>query len=78
METVKRADPEAVIVNTTASGRPNLIKLTYELYISSGAEAVFIISNPRVTRRVVYALESRGVPIFAPNLRQLSLHDMDK
>ncbi|EXJ80059.1 hypothetical protein A1O3_08345 [Capronia epimyces CBS 606.96] len=66
IEHVRRADPEAIIINTTVAGRPHLVRQTYELYVSSGAEAVFIISNPKVTRRVVYALESRGVPIFAP------------
>ena len=66
IETVQRADPEAVIINTTLYGRPNLTKLTYALYASFGAEAVFVISNPRVTRRVVYALESRGIPTFSP------------
>lgn len=66
IEHVRRADPEAIIINTTVAGRPHLVRQTYDLYVSSGAEAVFIISNPRVTRRVVYALESRGVPIFAP------------
>lgn len=66
VEIVRRADPEAIIINTTLSGRPDLVTRTYELYIASGAEAVFIISNPKVTRRVVYGLETRGVPIFAP------------
>ncbi|OAP57859.1 hypothetical protein AYL99_08597 [Fonsecaea erecta] len=66
IEVVRRADPEAIIINTTVSGRPNLVKQTYELFVLSGAEAVFVISNPKVTRRVVYDLESRGVPIFAP------------
>ncbi|EXJ93289.1 hypothetical protein A1O1_01681 [Capronia coronata CBS 617.96] len=66
IEHVRRADPEAVIINTTVAGRPHLARLAYELYVSSGAEAVFIISNPRVTRQVVYALETRGVPTFAP------------
>lgn len=66
IDTVRRADPDAIIINTTLAGRPDLVRQTYELYISSGAEAVFIISNPRVTRRVVYGLECRGVPIFAP------------
>ncbi|EXJ65815.1 uncharacterized protein A1O5_11056 [Cladophialophora psammophila CBS 110553] len=66
IDVVRRADPDAVIINTTVSGRPNLVKQTYELFVSSRAEAVFVISNPRVTRRVVYGLESRGIPIFAP------------
>lgn len=63
---IRRADPEAIIINTSIAGRPDLVRLTYDLYVSSGAEACFIISNSKVTRRVVYALESRGVPIFAP------------
>lgn len=66
IKNVRRADPEALIINTTVAGRPDLVRQTYELYESSGAEAVFIISNPKVTRRVVYDLECRGVPIFAP------------
>jgi hypothetical protein len=66
IETVLRADPEAMIINTTLSGRPDLVKHTYDLYVKSDAEAVFVISNPRVTRRVVYSLESRGIPVFAP------------
>jgi len=34
----------------------------YDLYLKSGAEAVFVISNPKLTRKVVYGMESRGVP----------------
>jgi hypothetical protein len=66
IDRVKEADPEAVILNTTISGRPDLVQEAYNMYVASGAEAVFVISNPRVTRKVVYSLESRGVPVFAP------------
>ena len=66
LDHVRHGDPDAIIINTTISGRPNLVQQAYELYTSSDAEAVFIISNPRVTRKFVYALESRGVPTFAP------------
>ena len=59
-------DPEAIIINTSVSGRPNLVQHAWELYNQSGAEAVFIISNPKVTRNFAYALESRGVPVFYP------------
>lgn len=59
-------DPHALIINTSKSGRPDLVREAYKLYQDSKAEAVFIISNPKVTRKVVYGLESRGVPIFAP------------
>lgn len=66
IDNVCQADPAAIIINTSVSGRPDLVNQSYELYSKSGAEAIFIISNPRVTRTVVYGLESRGVPIFAP------------
>lgn len=63
---VKKADPNAVIIDTRKSGRPNLVEEAWKIYSSSGAEAVFIISNAAVTRKFVYGLESRGVPTFAP------------
>jgi predicted ferric reductase len=66
VDKVRQADPDAVIFDTTRGGRPDLIRHSHHLYHTSRAEAVFIISNPQVTRRVVCALEIRGVPIFAP------------
>lgn len=63
---VRLADPEAVIINTSKQGRPDLVRETYKMFQATQAEAVFIISNPKVTRKVVYGLESRGVPVFAP------------
>ena len=61
---VFRADPDAVIVDTKKTGRGNLLALAYSMYVESKAEAVIIISNPTVTRKVVYGLETRGVPAF--------------
>jgi NAD(P)H-flavin reductase len=61
-----RADPNAVIINTSTNKRPELAELAYDLYLESKSEAVFLISNPKVTRKFVYSLESRGVPTFAP------------
>ncbi|KAL9086725.1 MAG: hypothetical protein Q9159_004020 [Coniocarpon cinnabarinum] len=63
---VRYADPNAVILDSGKMGRPNMVALTYQLYRESGAEAVFLISNPIVTRKVIYGLEARGVPAFAP------------
>lgn len=63
---VLKVDPRAVIIDTKAKGRPDLVQLAYELYVESGAEAVFCISNPKLTRKVVYGMESRGVPAFGP------------
>ena len=64
VDAVKRADENAVIWNTKAKGRPDMVLLTFELYTEFNAEAVFIISNPKVTRKVVYGMESRGIPAY--------------
>lgn len=66
LEDVYAADENALVINTTILKRPNLLELSYSMYVESQAEAVFVISNPRVTRKTVYGLESRGVPCFAP------------
>ncbi|MCJ1385906.1 hypothetical protein MMC17_009030 [Xylographa soralifera] len=67
IEEVLRADPRAIVLNTKpGSSRPDLVALTYQLYIASGAEAVFIISNPKLTYKVKYGMESRGVPAYGP------------
>ncbi|KAK5312291.1 hypothetical protein LTR93_011380 [Exophiala xenobiotica] len=63
---VREADPDAMIFNTTESGCPDLVRHVYRLYSTSGSEAVFLVFNPQTTRKVVYELESRGLPIFAP------------
>jgi hypothetical protein len=63
---VESCDPNALIIDTRVSGRPDMVALTYKLYKESGAEAVFCISNPRLTKKIVYGMESRGVPAFGP------------
>jgi hypothetical protein len=58
---VLKADPQAVIRNTRAQGRPDIVAMTYALVVEAKAEAVYVISNPRVTEKVVYGMESRGI-----------------
>ncbi|KAK1770785.1 hypothetical protein QBC33DRAFT_216703 [Phialemonium atrogriseum] len=74
-----RADPGAVVIDTRKTGRPDLVDIAYRIWESSrrevaragkGApasgpcEAVVVISNQKVTRKVVYGLESRGVAAY--------------
>jgi len=67
VDDVLTADPEAVIINTSGGqARPDLVQGAHDLYKWSHAEAIFIISNPLVTRKAVFELESRGLPTFAP------------
>ena len=66
LQAVANADPDALIINTRASGRPDIVALTYHLYLEAKAEAVFCISNPHLTRKVIYGMESRGIPAYGP------------
>lgn len=62
----KGADKDAIIWDTRTRGRPDVVALAHHIYAESGAEAVFIVSNPSLTNKVIYALESRGVPCYGP------------
>lgn len=66
VDSVQNADPQACIIDTRKTGRPDLVAITYRLYTEYGAEAVVVISNPRVTRKIVYGMETRGVPAYGP------------
>ena len=41
-----------------------MVKLTYRLVKEFDAEAVAIISNSKLTYKVVYGMMSRGIPAF--------------
>lgn len=64
IQAIRDADPNAVIHNTKTMGRPDMVAITYRLLRESGAEAVAIISNKKLTQLVVYAMESRGIPAY--------------
>ncbi|TPX06789.1 uncharacterized protein E0L32_002285 [Thyridium curvatum] len=92
LDTIYGADPNAVVIDSRKDGRPDVVKLVYQVWKNSGSEpecgfetaataagyeyqrsktaglgrcqAVIIISNQTVTRKVVYGLESRGVPAY--------------
>ncbi|KAF3903367.1 hypothetical protein ABW20_dc0101958 [Dactylellina cionopaga] len=66
MALVNQVDPEAVIIDTKKTGRPDIVQIAYELYVKMEAEAVFVISNQKITKSTVYALESRGIPAYGP------------
>ncbi|KAI1330756.1 hypothetical protein F5Y16DRAFT_341987 [Xylariaceae sp. FL0255] len=64
LDAVTKADPKAVIWNTNERGYPDIVRETYQLVHESNAEAVFIISNPKVTDKVVFGMQSRGIPAY--------------
>lgn len=53
-----------VIWDTDAKGKPDLSALALRAVRESGAEAVIVISNQRLTRKVVYDMESQGIPAY--------------
>ncbi|KAL2872401.1 putative NRPS-like enzyme [Aspergillus lucknowensis] len=61
---VYRADPGAVIHDTKKQGRPDLVQLTWNAVQGFDAEAVIVISNEKLTKKVVYGMETRGVPAY--------------
>lgn len=60
---VRRSDPDAVVYDTF-HGRTDIVGLAYAAYKEFNAEAVVIISNPALTKKVVYAMETRGIAAY--------------
>lgn len=50
--------------DTRVHGKPDMVKLTYRLVREFKAEAVCVISNQKLTEKVVYGMMSRGIPAF--------------
>ncbi len=56
--------PDALVWDTRAQGKPDLVALALDAVRATGAEAVICISNRPTTFEVVEGLESRGIPAF--------------
>lgn len=64
---VQRLDPNPMIIETKkSSGRIDMLPLVESLYEEFAAEAVCIVSNPVLTRNLVFQLESRGIRAYGP------------
>ncbi|KAF2805147.1 uncharacterized protein BDZ99DRAFT_490758 [Mytilinidion resinicola] len=63
---IHEIEPNALVLDTNKTGRPDLVQLAYQMYMLYKAEAVFVLSNETVTRKVVYGMESRGIPAYGP------------
>ena len=64
VDMIKQKVPNAVIHDTRTQGRPDLVKMGYNLAKQFDAEAVIIIANEKITKKVVYGLETRGMPAY--------------
>ncbi|KAG9606019.1 hypothetical protein KCU97_g261, partial [Aureobasidium melanogenum] len=56
----------AVVWDSKKDGRPDMVALTLRLFKEMNAEAVFVVSNPKLTKQLVYGCESRGIPAYGP------------
>ena len=64
VDEIMEASPNAVVHDTTVLGKPDMVASAYSLVKESQAEAVIVISNQKLTRKIVYGMESRGIPAF--------------
>ncbi|KAG5639219.1 hypothetical protein H0H81_005698, partial [Sphagnurus paluster] len=56
VDSIITAAPDAVIYNTRTHGKPDMVKLTLRMVKDFDAEAVVIISNRKLTEKVVYGM----------------------
>jgi len=61
---LRRSIPDAVIWDTNKLGRPDMVKLSYNLARQFKAEAVIVIANEKITKNIVYGLETRGISAY--------------
>lgn len=64
VDEILQAQPQALIWDTDERGKPDLVQLACAAVEALGVEAVICISNQGLTRRVVQALEVRGIPAY--------------
>lgn len=64
VDEILSVQPNAIIWDTDAKGKPDMVKLAYKAYTDFDAEAIICISNKRLTWLVVSEMESRGVPAY--------------
>lgn len=66
LDLVKKLDAEALVIDTDKSGRQDMLPLVWDLLHEYEAEVVFVVSNPTVTKKLVFDLEARGVAAYGP------------
>jgi hypothetical protein len=64
VDEILAVQPDALVWDTSAHGKPDMVALAEEAYRDFEAEAVICISNKKLTWNVVSGLERRGIPAF--------------
>ncbi|KAJ5311798.1 hypothetical protein N7476_007658 [Penicillium atrosanguineum] len=66
LDLVHRMGPDPIIMDTTNDGRVDMLPVVRQQFKEFEAEAVFVISNPTMTQKVIYEFESQGIPAYGP------------
>jgi hypothetical protein len=66
LDLVGEMDPDPLVIDTDQAGRIDMVPVVEQLVREFDAEAVCVISNPALTKNLVFALEARGVAAFGP------------
>lgn len=66
MGMVRQMDSDPIILDTNQTGRVDMVPIVQREVESFKAEAVCVISNPKLTQKIVYELEARGIAAFGP------------
>ncbi|OJJ50998.1 hypothetical protein ASPZODRAFT_126985 [Penicilliopsis zonata CBS 506.65] len=67
LDLVHRLDSNPVIIDSDRKGkRVDVLPLARKLISQFDADAVCVISNPRLTRKIVFELEATGVAAYGP------------
>lgn len=66
LDLVHRLDSDPMVIDTSKTGRVDMMPSIMQLFKDFDAEAVCIISNGATTKNLVFALERRGVRAYGP------------
>ncbi|RAO64722.1 uncharacterized protein BHQ10_000734 [Talaromyces amestolkiae] len=66
IDLVKQMDPDPLVMDTDLTGRADMVPIIERMARDFGADAVCVISNPRLTKKLVYELETRGLVAMGP------------
>lgn len=64
VDEIERHCDRPLIWDTDAQGKPDLSALALRAVRDSGAEAVIVIANQKLTRKVVHDMEALGIPAY--------------
>ncbi|KAJ5244123.1 hypothetical protein N7489_004219 [Penicillium chrysogenum] len=66
LDLVHQMGPDPIIFDTSRDGRVDMLPVVRQQVKEFQAEAVFVISNPKMTQNIVYEFESQGIPAYGP------------